>query len=67
VGELTAAEWRELRIELEPGMGAAEAEVKSLRKQLVESGEGVRGPILKGAALEKLARKNRRQRVHSAP
>lgn len=38
-GELTAAEWRELRVELEPEAAAADAEVERLRVRVAEATE----------------------------
>ena len=45
-GEINAAEWRELRGELEPEADTAEAEVKRLRAQLeAEEGEAARSQV----------------------
>jgi site-specific DNA recombinase len=54
-GELTAAEWRELRAELEPERRAADAEVERLREQVAATEKGVRVSDVETELLEQLA------------
>jgi len=55
-GELEAAEWRELRAELEPDLEAAEAEVKRLREQLAEAEMRATVNDIEAAVVERIAR-----------
>jgi hypothetical protein len=54
-GELTAAEWRELRNELEPEAAAAEAEAKRLREQLAIAASGAAVDDAEAELMEQLA------------
>ncbi len=54
-GDLTAAEWRELRDELEPEASAAEAEASRLREQLAEVESGATLADVEVDVLAKLA------------
>lgn len=55
-GDLTAAEWRELKAELEPQRAAAEAEAERLRDQADEAAAGAALADAEGEVLAQLAR-----------
>jgi DNA invertase Pin-like site-specific DNA recombinase len=55
-GELEAAEWRELRDELEPELQAAEAEVERLRDQLAGAEQQAAVNDIEAAVVERISR-----------